>query len=398
MSYFNTINIPTAHLGAFGDLQTMEMTPVFQASFATGIRDQQFGTTSANGGTVDTNASRLRLQTGTASNGSAIIKSERTFAYRAGQGMIIRYTPFFTPGVADSMQYLGVGNDTDGYFWGFNGTEFGIFYRNNSVDIHIPQGSWNEDKCDGTGPSGFNWDGTKGVPTMIKYPYLGFGNIFFYVQKPETGEWVLCHMIQYANTTTSTQITNPFLSFYGQVVNKGNTTNLTAYCGSVGVFMDGPRNYLGPQFGAESFKTSVTTQVNVLALRTATTLNGATNRGLVRLRQLSIASQGGNGLCTIRIRRRATLTGSTFAPISGTTADNGVTLTNAQSSMSVDSTGTFSGGTTIWNGCLNTSSNFQLDLTPYDLYIPAGETVVITAQSTASTAVQVAINWQEDSQ
>lgn len=403
MSYFSHTTLsgfPIANLGAFGDLQVQQLTPVFQASFATGLRNQLFTTSATNGGSVDTNASRLRLQTGTATNGSAVVQSYRTIAYRAGQGITVRSAPMFTPGKASSTQLFGIGNDTDGYFWAYSGTSFGLIHRNASIDTFIPRTSWNGDTCDGNGASGFNWDTSKGVPTMIKYPYLGYGNIFFYVQNPDTSEWILCHVIKYANTSSAVQITNPFLSVYGQVINSGNNTNLTLMCGSVGVYIDGPRNFLGPQFGTESAKTGVTTQTAVLTLKNAITVNGATNRGMIRLRQVAIASQGGNGYVTIRIRQGATLTSPTYTPVQGATGDNGNTLTNAQSTLSVDTAGVLSAGTgtVIWNASLNTSTNFQIDLTPYDIVMPAGEQYTITAQSTASTTISVSINWQEDAQ
>lgn len=63
---------PHANLGAFGDLEVMGLTPLYQASFATGLRSQLVTTTVANSATADTNGGRLRLQTGTNAAGSAI--------------------------------------------------------------------------------------------------------------------------------------------------------------------------------------------------------------------------------------------------------------------------------------------------------------------------------------
>lgn len=393
------ITFPGANLGGFADLQTVEMTPLLNLSFATGLREQLVSTTVANSATVDTNASRLRVQSGTNSAGSAIAASVRPCAYRAGQGITAKFTAMFTAGVASSTQIVGMGNSSDGYFFGYNGTTFGVLHRNAGSDTWIAQTAWNGDKCNGTGPSGLTLNPTYGTPLKIVYPFLGYGDIRFYIQDPATCNWVLAHMIQYANTTASTQLSNPTLGFYAQSINSGATTNQIIYVGSVGVFLDGPRMYLGPQYAANGSEAAVTTEANILAIRSATTINGVTNRGLMRLRQISLASQGGNGTATFFLRRGATLSGTTtFAAVSGTTADDGVTLTSAQSMASTNILATFSGGATIWNAILNTGSNFTVDLTSQDIFIAPGETLLITGSATASTALAAAVNWQEDVQ
>jgi len=395
----NTIAFPGENLGAFGDLETMEMTPVCHLSFCTGIRNQLINSSTVNGGSIDTNASRLRLQTGTNSDGSAIVSSVKPVGYRPGQGITARMTPSFNTSASNSKQLFGMGNDVDGYFWGYNGTQFGIFHRYNSNDTFIAQTSWNADTCDGNGASEFTLDPTKGVPMMIKYPFLGYGNIRFFIQNPETSGWILAHTIKYANSNVNVQLTNPILNVYGQVINSGNTSDLTMYIGSVGIFINGPKIYLGPQFGTENGKSlSASTETHILTLKNCSNINSSVNRGLIRLRYMSILSQGGNGYIVIRFKRSCTLTNPTFSPISASTADNGMSLTNAQSTISVDTVATISGGTTIFNSNSNTSNQHAVDLTPFDIFLAPSETLTVTALSTASTTFAIAINWQEDVQ
>lgn len=393
------IAFPDANLGGFGDLQTVEMTPLLNLSFVTGLRDQLVSTTVANSATVDTNASRLRLQSGTNSAGSAIASSVRPCAYRAGQGITAKFTALFTLGVADSIQIVGMGNATDGYFFGYNGEDFGVLHRNGGASNWTAQTAWNGDRCDGNGPSGMTLNPAYGTPLKIVYPFLGYGDIRFYVLDPETCTWILAHNIRYANTSVSTQLSNPTLGFYAQSINSGATSNQIIYVGSVGVFLDGQRSFYGPQFAANGSEAGVTTEANILAIRNATSLNGVTNRALMRLRQISFASQGGNGVATFFLRRAATLTGTTtFTAISGTTADDGVTLTAAQSMASINQVATFSGGSTIWNATINNGQNYTIDLTSQDIFIAPTETLLITGSSTASSTLSAAINWQEDVQ
>lgn len=394
------VSFPPANYGAFGDLEVMHLTPLVQWSFATGLREQITTTSTASGGTVDANSGRLRLQTGTNAAGAAYAVSTKPASYRPGQGMIFRGTPFFTAGKADSRQLFGMGNAVDGYFFGYIGAVFGVLRRYNSSNAaFVAQADWNVDPCDGTGPSGFTYDPTKGIPMMIKYPYLGHGNIFFYIQNPATSAWILAHVIQYAGTSALPQLTNPCLNLYAEAVNADNTSNLILYVTCAAAFMDGERDFLGPQFGVEVSKGSVTTEALLGNFRNATNINGVANRGLIRLRQVSGVSNIGNGIATFRFKRGTTISGSpSYTPVSGSTADNGVSLTSAQSTMSYDTAGGISGGTTLFNFSVNCGTNFTLDMTPYGIFIAPGEIMTVTGASTASTLLALAMNWNEDIQ
>lgn len=406
MAYNTTtqVSIGGPSVSAFGDLVTSENNPIVQLDFVYGINNQTGLATTANSATVDTNASRLRLQSGTNSAGSALFQSLKVIRYRAGQGITARFTPLFTTGVASSTQIWGMGlpsgnTVTDGYFFGYNGTAFGILHRiSGSADAWTAQASWNGDTCDGNGSSGFNWDKTKGTPVMIRYPFLGYGDVRFYAMNPLTGDWILVHTIRFANSSTTVQMGNPSLYFIGHSLNAGNTSNLTMYCGSVGVFLNGVRVYTGAQFGIDNNKANITTETNIISVRNATTYNGVTNRGVLRLRSVAAGSDGGNGIATMRIKKGVTLGGSpAYTAISGTTADNGVTITSGQSMASYDVAGTtITNGVTIFNYAAARNLTQLTDLTPFDIFILPGETATFSITCTSAATVVVALNWQED--
>jgi len=251
MSYSlrQTIQYDDSLVSAFGTLETNELTPVIQLDFEYGINTQTGLATTANSATVDVNNSRLRLQCGTNTAGSAIFNSRRIAKYRPGQGMVARFTGVFGTALASNTQIIGVGNSADGYFFGYNGTSFGILHRSSGtgslVNTWVAQSSWNGDKANGTGASAFNWNQQLGNVMMIKYPYLGYGDIKFFVQDSATGKFILVHTIRFANTVTTTQLSNPNMFFYAQNLNSGNTTNNIMYCGSVGVFISGVRSFIG---------------------------------------------------------------------------------------------------------------------------------------------------------
>lgn len=392
------VEIAGQNLGAFGDLVVAEKTPLVQMDFVYGIHPQLAISTATNGGSVSAVSGLLALQSSTTNNGSATFFSRNPARYRAGQGITARFTVIFTTGVAASTQTAGMGDNGDGYFYGYNGTSFGILHKNRSVETWIPQASWNGDKCDGTGPSGFLWDTTKGNVAQIVYPYLGFGNIKFSVQDNITSRFILVHTIRYNNTHAHTQLSNPSLKFKAYVANSGSTTNVKLSIGSIGVFLNGQRTYLGPQFGAANIKTGVTTEVPILSIRNASSFNGIVNTGVLRLRSLSFANDNGTAIGRMRIIKGAAIGGSpSFAPIRGTTADNGVTITAGESIASFDVAGsTGTGGYTVYNALSSRNTNIEVDLTPYNIFITPGEDAILAAECSVSTSFGISLNWNED--
>lgn len=393
----NVVGIGGSNVSAFGDINIAELTPVIQLDFVYGINIQTGTSSITTTGVVDTNASRLRIQTGVGAAGAGTFQSVRIARYRAGQGMMARFTAAWTASAANSTQVVGVGTSQIGYFFGYNGTTFGINLRNGGSDNWVAQTSWNGDKCNGTGASGFNWNPQLGNVMMIQYPFLGYGAIKFWVENEVTGSWILCHTIEYPNSSVSVQVSNPSFPFYANATNSGSTTNLLMYVGSVGVFISGVRDYLGAQWASDSLKNSVSTEANLLNLRNCTTYNTVTNSGLIRLRSISAATDNGNGIATIRLKKGVTIGGSpSFAPINGSTANQGVTITSGNSIASLDVAGTGVTGTTFFNFSLARNSNVVYDLTPFNLIIAPTEVLTVTAFSAAAASIQVALNWNED--
>lgn len=409
MTMFNNpvVRFDPSNMSAFGTLESQDLTPVIQGDFVYGLNTQVWQTpvTSGTGATVDTNASRLRIQSGTANNGYAYVLSRRAVRYRAGQGTVARFTPLFTTGVADSTQLWGMGTvasnaPLDGYFFGYNGATFGICHYNNGSPTWVAQADWNGDKVNGDAGTAFTLNPTYGTPAMIKYPYLGYGDIEFFLQNPATGRWVLAHVIRYANTTATIQLTNPSMHFMGYVKNSGNVANLTLYCGSVGVFISGQRSFIScSRWAADSNKASITTETALLAIRAATTYNGVTNRAQIRFNSISFASAAAtsNSYCILRAYLNPTVGGTpAWATISGTSADSGVTITSGQSVASIDKAGTLSGGTYLFNLSIASGSNVVLDLTPFHNFLAPGEIMGFTGTASSNSQLGVSVNWTED--
>ena len=387
-----------ASVSAFGDLIVAENNPLIQMDFVYGINAQTGASTIVTTGVVDTSAARLRVQSGTGAAGSGLFESKRAARYRPGQGMTARFTAAFATSAANSSQTIGVGTAANGYFVGYNGVDFGILHRNNSTDTWVAQTAWNGDKCNGTGTSGFTINTAFGNVFQIRYPYLGYGAITFWILN-STGRWILCHTIQYPNTTATTQLSNPSLHFRAQAINTGSTTNLTIYCGSVGVSLSGIRSFTSyPKWAYDNNKASITAETNIFSLKNCTTYNGSTNEGQLRLNSISVGASGSSGVVVLRLRIGATLGGTaTYAAISGTTADNGVTITSGSSIASVNTIHTTAtGGTYIYNLSLNGAGAQVIDLTALDIFIAPTEILTLSGFATNAATISASLNWVED--
>ena len=102
----------------------------------------------------------------------------------------------------------------------------------------IPSSSWNYDKADGTGTlPDINW--ANGNIFQIKYQWLGYGMIQFYIEDPTLGRFIRVHAIEYANTNTFPTIGNPTFPFYFYVDNGATTSNISMYTASCGGFVEG---------------------------------------------------------------------------------------------------------------------------------------------------------------
>lgn len=389
---------------AFNELLIASPTPVAQISFEYGINTQVMTTAVTGTGTATTANSLLSVSTGVSASSSSQLISRRYLKYRAGQGAVGRFTMLFTAGVANSKQYAGLGNAslTDGFGFGYSGVNFGLFHINNSSETFVSQSSWNVDTLDGTdsssNPSGMLFDPTKGNVGQIKYQYLGFGCIYYYVEHDTDGEFTLVHVLKYPNSNTVTSLANPSLNLIWRVENTSNTSNVVLKAGSGALFVEGDIKTLGAKNATDNSKGTITTLTNILTLRNATTYNTVVNRGQIRIKGVSVAYDGGNGVATLQVILNTTLGGTpSFTTINGTTVNQGVTITNGQSVASFDIAGTtITGGTVLFNTTLARLNNQYIDLSNLDIFISPTETLTFAMKATTSGTCAVAVNWVED--
>src|SRR3990172_2492594 len=364
----------SAFIGAFGQLVAQEETPIVTIDFPYNINTAYVTPTTANGGTVTQANSQAVLQTSAAANGSATLNSIIAARYLPGQGKII-----------------GAGDDNDGYFFGYQGATFGLFRRQNGTDFFTAQADWNTDTFDGSGdagnPSGALLDQTKGNVYQIKYQWLGYGAIRYYIEDNATGVVTQVHVIKYANLNIIPSVFNPSFQLHAQVINSGNTSNITLTTASMGLYSEGPVDVSGARFATGNRKTGITPETNIFTIQNKTSFQSKTNRGRIHFDSIG-SSISGAADAQYRIVLNATLGGTpSFTDI----AVN-------QSIAAVDVAGTTVTGGIEWRRGPS-AGNFQLseDLSSLEMRINPGDTLMFAGTSFgAAVAPNLSASWREE--
>lgn len=122
----------------FGSVHVENLTPEFQVDAVYGINPREVLATSghaitpgaANSG-LNTGADNIfKCSTGTTQYSFASLQSRKRLRYRPGQGMVGRFTALWSTPAANSIVVAGLGTAESGYYFGYNGTSFGILHSN----------------------------------------------------------------------------------------------------------------------------------------------------------------------------------------------------------------------------------------------------------------------------
>ena len=92
-------------------------------------------------------------------------------------------------------------------------------------DNIIPQSQWNLDRCDGTGPSGYDIDVTKMQMIGIQYTWYGAGFIDWMLRGPN-GDYTFCHRLKGNNVNTEAYMRSGNLPVRYEVTNESSRNRL----------------------------------------------------------------------------------------------------------------------------------------------------------------------------
>ena len=132
MTLLRNVVVTNHSLTAFGELLIAEITPVVQLQSSYNINTRLIEARD-NGGSSSISNGMFTCSTGASANQSSALLSRSAIKYNAGQGGLNRFTAVFTAGAANSTQWIGIGSAEEGYFFGYNGTSFGILRRSGGL-------------------------------------------------------------------------------------------------------------------------------------------------------------------------------------------------------------------------------------------------------------------------
>jgi hypothetical protein len=233
------VSIGGTNVDAFGRLRTSGPYTLFDSQNRYAKNDL-FDETTATGGTVtyDANASTVLLNVTTSSGSSVVRQSYRSFSYQPGKSLLSLNTFVMDAAKANVRTRVGYFNEQNGVFLERNGTTINIVRRTYTsgaaVDTVVPQSSWNGDKLDGTGDSGYTLDLTKAQILWEDFEWLGVGSVR--VGFVIDGGYIVCHTFQNANNLNSVYMTTAMLPVRYEITNTGaaaSASTLKQICSTV---------------------------------------------------------------------------------------------------------------------------------------------------------------------
>lgn len=117
----------------FGSLHVENASILLQGDGVYGINNGLFETIVTGSGSVTSVNNTLQVSTGVTVNTYAQLRTRRRIRYRAGQGVLGRFTTIFPNNVDQSYQLVGLNNEEDAVAVGYKDTVFGLIYRRHGV-------------------------------------------------------------------------------------------------------------------------------------------------------------------------------------------------------------------------------------------------------------------------
>lgn len=239
----NQVSIGGTNVDAFGRLRTAQPFTLFDSQNRFGI-DPQFDTSTTGSGATShlANESSVQMSVTTASGDEVIRESKRVFPYQPGKSLLVMATFVFAAQQDNLRQRVGYFGANDGVYFEQNGTDVRFVVRTStsgSADDtrYVAQSSWNTDKLDGTGPSGYTLDVTTTPSAQIlfmDFEWLGVGTVRcgFVIN----GEFIVCHKFHNANSLDKVYMKTAILPIRYEITATGALSSSAAMkqiCSSV---------------------------------------------------------------------------------------------------------------------------------------------------------------------
>jgi hypothetical protein len=259
------------------------------------------------------------------------------------------------------------------------------------IDTFVEQADWNIDKMDGTGYSQMILDPQKGNVYQIRFQYLGYGAITYYIEDADSGKFVPVHRIQYANTNTSPSLSNPSLKIGWFAASLGSTTDLEMHGASGMIGVEGQQQPRRLPDAQVADKSSVGTSfTNILTIRNRATFQGRVNLSEALPTLINVAVDG-TKISEYQVILNATLGGEP----NWTYEDEDHSIIEYDTA---GTTATLNGNSQLVTaGVLGKTSSGTVSFIDYDLHLVPNDTLTLAVRTTSgSTDAAASITWLED--
>lgn len=372
--------------------------------------DANFIDYTINGATVvfQQNQACARLSTSSNTTSRVVHQTKFYHHYMPGKSQVILSSFNFYTATANVTKRTGYYDDDNGIFLeqAGDGTLTWVirsYVTGTPQERRFTQSQWNQDKCDGTGPSGFNIDITKTQLIWIDFQWLGVGRVrcgFVH-----DGEYVFAHEFNNSNNLATVYISSPNLPVRCEIVNVGTTTG--AYFDQIcsTVMSEGGYVEAGQDWSITNTPRDLAAGATlpIMAIRLKNTFRTYRNRMIVRMGNLNVFSAGANiKWRLIKLTGSSQLTETTWtsadddsgieynvdatAFTDGDELDNGWVAASTQGNQRV-------GGSPGSNLPSSAKKNYivqNYDSTDSEIYV-----VVVTNVGASSTNVGVGMQWRE---
>ena len=385
----------------FGAMSVGQAQVIKDYRFAYDGENELFWDSTAGGGSLSYEANRgtMLFSTGTTLGDNVFRTSNYYHPYIPGVGTSIEMSiELGDTGKANLRRCWGLFDANNGLFFDHDDTGLNIVVRSDAtgsiIETKINQADFNSDKVDGSDAVGLVLDVTKGNVYYIDFQWLGAGRVNFGMLAP-SGERVLMHSIQNANTNSLPYMATATLPLRVEQVNTGtvvSTSEMRFLCGVVKhTSLTTPET---EKFTLESGLLTTVAEKPAFSVRPALTINGKTNRVTAQMETLYFINTSAEP-ALLTFVAGASLTGPAFGAV-GTSA------------LELDTTASaFSGGKSVRKIVVAPGhtevikSADESGLNGLSLYLNADgstqPTMTLTVKSLTGTAttVNIVANWGE---
>lgn len=292
--------------------------------------DPQFDTATATGGTTTylPNESSVAMNVTSSSGSSVTRQSFRVFPYQPGKSLLVLATFVMDASVnANLTQRVGYFNTDNGVFFQKVDSALSFVLRSYVTGVAsdartVPQASWNGDKLDGSGPSGYTLDASKAQILFMDFEWLGVGSVRcgFVID----GKFIVAHTFQNANQITSVYMTTAILPVRYEIFTTGATSGaatLKQICSSV-ISEGGYQQVVAESIAS---RPSIRTLINATYLPLVSIRLASDRLGAVVIPSRMIALGVSNDFFNIALVKNPTLTGAAWDTTTFPSVDYDVT-------------------------------------------------------------------------